>query len=147
MIKLPIEISILEEYELALSHGYNPLQDWKKFNLFVPLRIEIQRQLFGRSVLSRGNVREANQRFYVWSWENNEHYCEECGKPLQGYSAKFISHILTRGAHPEMAHDPRNKNILCFQHHQNWEDERKRKDMRIYKTNLKIIEILINDYQ
>lgn len=146
MIELPIKISIIEEYNLAIQRGYEPLQDWKRFAIAVPLRIDIQRELFGRSVLSKGDVVKGNQRYYEWCWEKNEPYCEECGLPLQGYSAKFISHILTKGANSEKAHDPRNKNILCFKDHQRWEDERERKKMRIYRVNLKIIDLLNKDY-
>lgn len=147
MIELPIKISIAEEYKMAVARGYEPLQDYKKFYISPPLRIEIQRYLFGKSHISKGNIVEANQRFYKWCWDNNPHYCEECAAPLHGYSSKFVSHILSRGANPEKAHDPRNKNILCFNHHQQWENETQRKEMRIYKKNLIIIDLLINDYK
>lgn len=146
-MEFPIEITLIEEFEMVSSRGWQPLQDYKKFHIEINLRIAIQRELFGKSLISKGSVVEANQRFYIWSWENNPHFCEECAKPLQEYSSKFISHIISRGARPDIAHDPRNKNILCFEHHQKWENETQRKTMRIYKTNLKIIEILNNDYQ
>ena len=54
-------------------------------------------------------------------WESKPHWCEECGKPLQGYSAAYISHILTKGAHTEVRYDPLNSNILCMKHHNKWE--------------------------
>lgn len=146
-MELPIVLQSVEEYEYAVSRGYQPLQDWKKFTLHVPLRIDLQRALFGKSHISKGNVVEANQRFYYWCWDNNPHFCEECAHPLHDYSSVYVSHILSRGAHPESAHDPRNKNMLCPGHHRQWENEQARKQMKIYKSNLFIIEILKKDYQ
>lgn len=145
-MQLPINISDADEYRYAVSRGYQPLQDWKKFKLPVQLRIDIQREQFGKSYLSKGDVVQANQRFYYWCWEHKSNYCEECAKPLHNYSSVFISHILTRGARPEIAHDPRNVNILCYKHHEQWETG-KRQLMRIYKTNLFIIELLKTDYR
>lgn len=52
---------------------------------------------------------------------------------------------MTRGGNPEMANDPRNINILCLEHHNQWENGN-RKAMRIYEKNQKIIEELKNDY-
>lgn len=145
---LPIKISTREEFEYVLSRDYNPLLDWRKFKIPNSLRVDIQRELFGKSFISKGsNLVEANNRFYRYMWENKNHICEECGKPLSHYSSVFISHILSRGAKPEMAHDPRNINILCFHDHNKWEQETTRKDMKIYKTNLIIIEFLKDDYK
>lgn len=136
------------EYDYAVSRGYEPLIDTEHFRLDIRLRVELQREKFGHCVFGRGaDIMVANARFFRWVWEQKPHRCEECMKPLANYSATYCSHILTRGAHPEMAHDPRNINILCFQHHCNWEDNTKRKDMRIYRPNLSRIELLKNDYQ
>jgi len=145
-LQLPIIISNADEYRYAVSRDYQPLQDWKKFKLPVQLRIDLQREIFGKSLLSKGDVVKANQRFYYWCWDNKANYCEECAKPLHNYSSVFISHILTRGSRPEIAHDPRNVNILCYKHHEQWETG-KRQLMRIYKTNLFIIELLKTDYR
>lgn len=152
MIDLPIPVESVEEFEMIVRRGYDPLQDWKKFRLNISLRIQIQRELFGKSFISKGDVVAANDRFYHWCWENNKQRCEECAAPLQEYSSKFISHIISRGARPEMAHDPRNKNILCFNHHQQWEETDKKKkrnryQMNIYRTNLRIIQLLKTEYQ
>lgn len=111
------------------------------FDLSFTLRFLIQNDLF------YGSVVEKNQRYYYWNWENKKHRCEECNTPLDHYSATYISHILPRSAHPEMAFDPRNNNILCLFHHAQWEDEEKRKTMRIYEKNLIIIEKLKDEYQ
>ena len=106
------------------------------------LRKEIQRELFGK-----GNHSLNNGKFYKWIWAHKPHICEECMRPLPYYSATFVSHILTRGAHPEMAYDPRNVNILCKAHHNKWEDATTRFDMRIIAKNNETINQLKKDYE
>lgn len=96
--------------------------------------------------MSIGKKPQANDKFYHWVWNNKPHQCEECLMPLHGYSAVFISHIKTKGAFPEMAHDPRNTNILCFKHHNIWENDNLNMSMRIYRKNIKTIEMLKNEY-
>lgn len=135
----PIVIDTRELYDYARSRGYEPLTD-KRFVLDINLRVSIQRALFGS-----GHTPEENQRFYRWCWEHKAHICEECMRPLREYSATYVSHILTRAAHPEIAHDPRNVNILCFNHHSVWENGN-RENMRIYLGNMKTIEQLKKEY-
>lgn len=147
MIDLPVPITTAAEYALCIDRGYNPLLDYKRFKLSVPLRIAIQREIFGKSYISKGNLVQANQRFYHYCWYLKPNRCEECLAPLKEYSSKFISHIITRGARPDIAHDPRNVNILCYKHHSQWEDATARQDMRIFKTNQKIIATLKAEYQ
>jgi len=137
-------ITELAEYELCVKRGFAPLLD-KNFEIEINLRIQIQREFFGHTILGRGNIPQGNERFYRWMWENKKHYCEECLRPLQNYWSGYISHILTRGANPAIAHDPRNINILCHTHHDKWETG-KRNEMRIYKGNIKIIELLQRQY-
>jgi len=139
-----IEITESEEYNICVQRGYQPLLD-ANFNIQINLRIDIQREVFGNSFISRGDVVKGNSRFYSWIWENKNHYCEECLKPLPYYSAVYISHILTRGAFPELGHDPRNINILCHRHHDQWETG-KRETMRIYPNNMRIINFLKKEY-
>lgn len=139
-----IEISSIEEYNYCVGRGYKPLLS-NKFKLPIGLRIEIQRSFFGNSLLSRGNIVQGNDKFYRWMWDNKKHYCEECLKPLNNYSSVWVSHILARGAFPEMALDPRNVNILCDRHHTQWETGNK-KEMRIYPGNKKTIDTLISEY-
>ena len=103
-------------------------------------RLEIQQALFGD-----GHSPEENERFYRWCWKMKPHYCEECMKPLHSYSAVHISHILSRGAFPEMAHDPRNVNMLCLEHHNKWENGY-REGMRIFAGNQIRIERLKKEY-
>lgn len=141
-----INITTYQEYYYAIKRGYEPLLD-RRFHIPILLRVEIQGWLFGRVHLGKGNIPKANDRFYHWVWERKPHICEETMVPLQGYSSKFISHILSRGAYPDMAHDPRNTNILSFEAHKTWEDPQKRKGMRIYQQNKRIIKILKSEYQ
>ena len=140
-----ILISSREEYNLCVSRGYEPLLD-NRFKMEIHLRVEIQREKFGRCVFGRGeDIAQANQRFFHWIWEHKAHICEETMRPLYNYSATYCSHILTRGSQPEMAHDPRNINILCFEMHNRWE-HLDRQNMRIYEKNLETIKTLKEEY-
>lgn len=142
-----ISISERWEYDYIVSRGYEPLID-KRFQIHIPLRIELQREKFGHCVFGRGDdIQATNARFFKWIWEHKPHYCEECMRPLREYSATYCSHILTRGAHPGMAHDPRNINILCFKHHNQWEHATTRKKMRIYEKNCLTIQQLKQEYE
>lgn len=134
-----IPINSEEEYLYAINRGYYPLID-PLFDLPIAFRVEMQKKTFGET--SRGNTPKANEVFYHWMWAHSKHICEETMRPLHNYSAGVISHILTKGAHPEMAHDPRNVNILWLPCHNEWEFG-KREKMNIYKRNL----ITINQLQ
>lgn len=138
MIPFPIETR--EQYDCCLAHGIEPLID-RRFAVDLRLRVSIQRELFGA-----GHTPEENERFYRWCWAHKPHRCEECMKPLPEYSAVYVSHIKSRGAEPEMAHDPRNTNILCFRHHSQWENGN-RESMRIYLRNQSQIEKLNYEYR
>lgn len=135
-----------EEYDYCVRRGFEPLLDMNNFILDIHLRDEIQRELFGNCVFGRGKVPVANERFFKWVWAHKQHICEETMKPLNNYSASFCSHILTRGAFPEMAHDPRNINILCFEMHSKWEHGN-RKSMRIYPGNVRLIKLMLEEYR
>ena len=146
MINEPYILTERYEYDYCVKHGYEPLIDTRDFCLDIRLRVEIQRELFGHCVFGRGDIPKANERFFRWVWAHKPHRCEETLRPLYNYSAVYCSHILTRGAYPEMAHDPRNINILCFEMHNRWENGDRQK-MRIYSGNIKIIELLKKEYQ
>lgn len=137
---IPVQIISRAEYDYVVGRGGEPLIDYKNFALDINLRVELQRELFG------SDIPTANARFYRWVWDHKPHWCEETLRPLHNFSASLCSHILTRGAHPEMAHDPRNVNILCFDMHQRWENG-DRRGMRIYESNMRIIEMLRKEYQ
>lgn len=142
----PYLITTRAEYDLARAHGFEPLLGFEPirgqqfFAMDIRLRVEIQRELFGT-----GHTPQENERFYRWCWDHYPHICAETMRPLKQYSATYISHILTRGAHPEMAHDPRNVNILCFEMHNRWENG-DRQNMRIFAGNQLIIEQLKREY-
>lgn len=143
----PYLLTARDEYQYCINRGYNPLIDIRNFKMDIRLRVEIQRELFGHCVFGRGaNIMAANERFFRWVWDNKPHRCEECLKPLRNYSAVYCSHILTRGAFPEAAHDARNINILCFEHHNEWENGN-RERMRIYPANMRLIELMKAEYQ
>lgn len=135
----PFFIDTREQYDLCKQRGFEPLID-RRFALEINLRLSIQRELFGT-----GHTPAENERFYRWCWDHYPHICSETMRPLRQYSATYVSHILTRGAHPEMAHDPRNINILCFEQHNRWENG-DRERMRIYRSNQRIIEQLKREY-
>lgn len=134
-----VKIYTREEYDYCKSRGFEPLTD-PRFAMGIRLRVSIQRELFGT-----GHTPQENERFYRWCWDHYPHQCAECMRPLNQYSATYVSHILTRGAHPETAHDPRNVNILCFAHHSVWENGDRQK-MRIFAGNQLVIEQLKKEY-
>jgi conserved phage protein len=136
---MAILIEDLECYKYAKSKGYEPLTD-KRFYMPIRVRVDVQRYLFGT-----GHTPAENERFYRYCWDLYPHICEECMRPLTQFSATYISHIRTRGAFPEAAHDVRNVNILCFKHHNQWETGN-RKAMRIYPGNVQTIEQLTKEY-
>ena len=135
----PVTITTRAEYDLCKAHGLEPLVD-RRFAMDIRLRVEIQQEIFGT-----GHTPQENERFYRFCWEHYPHQCAETMRPLKQYSATYVSHILTRGAHPEMAHDPRNVNILCFEQHNRWENG-DRRNMRIFAGNQIIIEQLKQEY-
>ena len=142
MFQRPPIITCREAYESALKRGFNPLcEDAWRLPMAIDLRREIQREMFGK------NDAAGNQKFYKYCLEHKPLVCEECGCPINHPSAYNVSHILTRGAHPEMAHDPRNVNILCPKHHSAWENATTRRGMLIKPKNERTIKQLKKEYQ
>lgn len=138
-LERPDMITTREEYDYVVSRGYEPLTD-ARFPMDIHLREEIQREFFGKNTMAD------NAKFYKWCIEHKPNICEECGKPIRYASATNVSHILTRGAFPEMAMDPRNVNILCFECHNKWEHSTTRKGMIIKARNERTIEMLKKEY-
>lgn len=130
---MPISIKDIAEYNYCLKRGLNPLLS-AICDIDINLRIELQHKMF-----------PTIEKFYKWVWDNKPHYCEETLRPLHNYSAVYVSHILTRGAHPEMALDPRNTNILCYEMHNAWEFGDREK-MRIFAKNQRTVEKLKQEY-
>ena len=85
--------------------------------------------------------------FYAKMWAERLHVCEECDRFLGDKMSRiFISHILSKGAWNYYRHDPRNINILCPFHHQQWEFKGDRNSMKIYKKNLETMNKLKLEY-
>ncbi len=133
------KVSTRLEYNNLLSEGVEPLLD-PFIDMDIKLRVEIQSELFGSN-----SDPKARDKFFHWVWEHKPQLCEEHNLPLEFYKAEFMSHILSRGAHIEMALDPRNINILCSRAHRKWETG-DRRSMKIYNRNMEVIEILKSDY-
>jgi len=133
-----IELTNREMVDYTFFRGVNPLIDLR-FKMPILLRLEYIRDLFGKFQPKH------HTKYYKYCWDNKPHYCEETGLELMNYSAAFISHILSKGSHPEMAYDPRNCNILSFIQHNRWEFGDK-ENMSIYPGNELIIEMLKTEY-
>ena len=140
------------EYAYCLSKGVNPLFWHPNIKLDVRLRISLQNELFGKSELGKGKVLKANDKYYHYCFNNSLLACENCGTSFfvnrnidTAYSADKVSHILSRGSRADLAHDPRNHNMLCFECHQQWESPQN-KGMLIYMDNQIVIEELKKDY-
>lgn len=145
-------ITEIYEFNHLLKRGINPLFWHRIFKLEINLRISIQNNLFGKSELHKKNTVQANNKYYNYCFWHGPLACENCGKSFYSkknidecYGAVHISHILSRGSAPEMAHDPRNHNKLCPECHRKWESK-KNKEMIIYRDNLVVIEELKKDY-
>ena len=137
----PVVIHTREDFESAIKRGFNPLcEDAWRLPMAIDLRREIQREMFGK------HNAQGNARFYKYIIDHKPHVCEECGRPIRYPSAINVSHILSRGAHPELSFDPRDVNMLCPEHHSQWENG-DREAMRIWEKNKKIIEKLKKEYQ
>ena len=136
------EVNTREEYDALLQRGIDALCD-DRYHLEIHLRREIQKEKFG------GNNAEGNAKFYAYCLHHKPLVCENCGKPIRNPSATNVSHILTRGAHPEMAFDPRNINILCWECHNAWEHKNTRWKLRMWfvEKNERTIEQLKQEYQ
>ena len=146
MIQNPIYIGDYQSYFYCVQRRYEPLVD-DLFKMDIRLRVYLQNQYFlVRKKGGKIDRQRSNIKFYKWVWDHKPHQCEETLTPLEKYSAKFVSHILTKGAYPEMAFDPRNTNILRFDKHRLWENDEARKGMLIYIQNMKIIELLKSEY-
>lgn len=138
-----IKIDTIEEFELCVNRGFQPLLD-NRFKVDIKLRVDLQYRYFCNSS-NRKRIPEANFFYYKTVWNLKSHICEECKKPLHNYSASFISHILSKGAFPEISLDLRNNNILCYECHNKWEFGEK-ETMDIYPKNSETIELLKYEY-
>ena len=134
----------MADYRNVTAIGFNILIDWRRFKLDYQLRTKLQFQLFEKTEFGHGDIPKANQKFYLYAWENTLiKVCEECMHPLWDFKAIYISHILARGGYPELAHDLRNFNLLCPKCHAQW--ERDYSGMKIRKKNKVAIKLMSED--
>jgi uncharacterized Zn finger protein (UPF0148 family) len=117
---------------------------------------KVKRQLYLKpipKVSKNGKIRnEKKIEYYKSMWllsanKRGECTCENCGMILFEFKPHYISHILSRGAHPKLALHPLNHNILCCglgtnECHEQWEFG-DRTSMLIYEKNNKRIEKLM----
>lgn len=136
-----VGIANREDYDALLKRGIDCLYD-KRYHLEIGLRREIQREKFGK------NDDEGNYLFYRYCLHHFSAICENCGKPIEHPWATNVSHILSRGSHPEMAHDCRNTNILCWECHELWEHKttRNRLNPWFVEKNERTIQMLKQEY-
>lgn len=140
----PININTMADYQNVSAIGFNPLIDWSRFKIDYQLRQKLQNELFGKTTIGHGNIPTANQNYYNYCWDNSlVKVCEECMHPLYDYKAIYISHILSRGGYPELAHDLRNFNLLCPRCHMQWESDYS--GMKIRKKNKIAIMLMLED--
>ena len=142
-VLLPIPIRSTAEYDVIKNFWYHPLIYDTFFNIDIRTRITVINTLFGKPCPAN------DDRFFRWMWKHRPHVCQEYFAPLHEYSAVHISHIITKGSHPEMRYDPRNINILSLKAHNEWEfgTQEQRRKMNIYPQNQRIIKILKSEYQ
>lgn len=136
-----IKVQSKTDYEYYRGMGFIPLASLI-FDIDFKLRIDLQYELFGET------RPENDIKFYKYAFHVKPQICEETDQPLYYYNAKYVSHILTRGAHPTIRHDLRNVNLVIPQIHTIWENEIESqiKDLKIYYRNEQIINILKNEY-
>lgn len=94
-------------------------------------------------------VRRGDAEFYqrALTQAKLKPYCEECNiyLPPQDMSRINISHILTKGAFPEHRNNDMNYNVLCIEHHTQWETG-DRVTMRINEPNKIKSSLIIQQY-
>lgn len=144
-------INNIEEYNFCLSKGTDPLFFNRFIKMDIKLRVNVQNKLFGGASAHK-NILQANDKYYHYCFERSYKTCENCGYPLYKlrnldnvYSSVYVSHILTRGSNPQLAHDPRNHNILCKDCHDKWENGFKQ-EMMVYFGNMIVINEMKKEY-
>lgn len=78
-------------------------------------------------------------------WAERPHHCLECGTFLPEDSDNlphkiYFSHVLSKGAHPELRFDPMNIVLHCPRCHRNWETSGKMTTMKTYALKLSYME-------
>lgn len=102
-----------------------------------------------KTSLKRLETLKRDKETYFEVFQSKEPVCEGCGCLLpnvfeandQIIAIWQYSHILSKGSFPELRHNPKNFNRLCFKCHQIWEfgGEEGRKELSCYDKNQEII--------
>lgn len=81
--------------------------------------------------------------FYLLIWQEREHKCENCGKPIHEFSLLLFHHVLPKrpdGGYPQYRHCKWNIWILCWECHDTHDngnpDSAKVKKLRTYYYQL-----------
>lgn len=69
--------------------------------------------------------------FMRQAWDDSDKKCAECGVDLIAFSPVYMSHHISKGAAPKLKYDKENIDVLCYDHHYQWEFGDK-KSMKIY---------------
>ena len=70
-------------------------------------------------------------------WATRPHVCDNCEKRLPATPVKAnFSHLLTKGSHPELRHDPENIVLSCIPCHNLWEFGKNRETMATYQKHI-----------
>ena len=120
------------------------------------LQKPLQRSQRSTAVRKQGKIKPGNRNakdneiFYrdCWNSVGEDHrMCNNCGIFLLSYSASFIAHILSRGAHPKIKYHPLNWILLCQQCHTDYDHGRDKQKMNIWAfVKERIIELLKIEY-
>lgn len=94
----------------------------------------------GRSPISRApsdglsERRDMDKELNDIIWAERPHTCEECQRslPINPPPKIYFSHLLSKGAHPDLRHDPMNIVLHCPPCHRAWETSGKMREMRTY---------------
>ena len=92
----------------------------------------------------RATVLKGDAAFYQEIWKERPHNCVNCSRYLgENLQPHFMSHILSKGAYPQLRWVKENINVLCLGCHNKWEFGVKEK-MAIFAINEPVIERLKN---
>jgi len=70
-------------------------------------------------------------------WNSRAHVCDNCDKRLPATPVKAnFSHLLTKGSHPDLRHDPENIVLSCIPCHNLWEFGKNRETMATYQKHI-----------
>lgn len=136
------------EEKTLIVYGWSTLNDkhcfmcnWARQNKTKGEAVKPRFPVVKKSVISSSAVssRLVEKRDHDWVvnnqiWDTRPHKCEECQKPLAISPPPkiYFSHLLGKGAHPELRFDPLNIVLHCSACHRDWETSGKMREMRTY---------------